>query len=229
MGGGTPITLCEAGSPRGGSWSDKNLIVFAPFSRMSLSQVSADGGTPEPVTVLDTARGEASHRIPMFLPGGEAFLFLAEGGTRRDTRVVVHSLATGERRVLVEDATLPRYSPTGHLLYVQGGASMAAPFDVERLELGRGVPILPVEATLLGLSDTGTLVYLADEVVAGIRRLVWVNRAGEEEPVAAPARGYMHPRLSPDGRRVAVDIEQGGDRNILDVRCRSGDADAADL
>ena len=213
--GGTPTTICDANSPRGGSWNEEDLIVFAPSSRTGLSLVSAGGGTAEPLTVLDNEYGETTHRIPMFLPGGDAFLFLAAGNTRQDTRVVVHSLSSGERRVLVEEATLPRYSPSGHLLYVQGGASMAAPFDVERLELlGRGVPVLPVEATLLALSSAGTLVYLADEVSESMRQLVWVNRIGQEEPLSAPARRYMHPRLSPDERRVVVDIEQDGDRNI---------------
>ena len=213
--GGTPTTICDASGSRGGSWNEEDLIVFAPSSRTGLSLVSADGGTAEPLTVLDDEYGETTHRIPMFLPGGDAFLFLAAGNTREATRVVVHSISSGERRVLVEGATLPRYSPSGHLLYVQGGASMAAPFDVERLELsGRGVPVLPVEATLLALSAAGTLVYLADEISEAMRQLVWVNRIGQEEPLTALARRYMHPRLSPDERRVAVDIEQDGDRAI---------------
>ena len=185
--GGTPTTVCEAPNPHGGSWNEEGLIVFAPISRAGLSLVSADGGTAEPVTVLDDEHGETSHRIPMFLPGGDAFLFVAVGSTRLDTHVVVHSLSSGERRVLVEEATLPRYSPSGHLLYVQGGASMAAPFDVDGLELsGRGVPVLPVEGTLLALSAAGTLVYLVDEVSESMRQLVWVNRIGQEELLSAP-------------------------------------------
>ena len=35
---------------------------------------------------------------------------------------------------------------------------------------------------------------------------MWVNRNGEEQPLAAPAHAYLFPRLSPDGRRVAVEI-----------------------
>ena len=67
--GGTPITLCEAPGPRGGSWSEDDVIVFAPLSRAGLSLVSADGGTPEPVTELDTEHGETSHRLPMGVRG----------------------------------------------------------------------------------------------------------------------------------------------------------------
>ena len=104
--GGAPTTICDANNARGGSWSEEDLIVFAPSSRAPLSLVSAAGGTAEPLTVLDNEYGETTHRIPMFLPGGDAFLFLAAGNTRQDTRVVVYSLSSGERRVLVEEATL---------------------------------------------------------------------------------------------------------------------------
>ena len=214
VGGGTPITLAEAPAPRGGSWNENGMIVFASPSRAALSRVSADGGTPETVTVLDAEHGETSHRQPRFLPGGRAIVFFAET-TGREGRIVVQSLETGERRDLMEGATRPRYSPTGHLLYVQGGTNMAAPFDLERLELaGAGVPILPDEATLLDVSDTGTLADLATEASRRSSRLVWVTRTGQEEPLAVPPRNYRHPRLSPDGRRVAVDIEEAGDRNI---------------
>ena len=214
VGGGTPITLAAAPASRGGTWNEDGVIVFASPSRAPLSQVSDGGGTPELVTVLDTEWGETSHRQPQFLPGGDAVVFLAEG-TGRKSRVVVQSLETGERHVLVDDATRPRYSLSGHLLYEQSGATMAAPFDLERLELtGPGAPILPDEATLLGVSDTGTLTYLATDISRPVRRLVWVTRAGREEPIAVPPDSYMHPRLSPNGRRVAVDINGESDRNI---------------
>ena len=214
VGGGTPVKLAEAPGPRGGSWSEDDVIVFAPLPRAGLSRVSADGGTAEPLTVLDVGRGETAHRQPRFLPGGKAVVFMAED-TNRKSWVIVLSLETGERHVLVEDATHPRYSASGHLLYRQGDATMAAPFDLARQELlGPGVPVLPNEATLLTLSDTGTLVYLADALSDEARELVWVTRDGQEEPLAAPARKYSHPQLSPDGRRVAVEVDEPGSRNI---------------
>ena len=213
VGGGTPIPLAEAPSPRGGSWNEDGLIVFAPLPRAALSRVSADGGMAEPVTILDVEQGETSHRHPTFLPGGKAVVFAAEDATQ--SRIIVQLLETGERHVLVEDATRPRYSASGHLLYGQGDATMAAPFDLARhVLLGPGVPVLPDEATLLALSDTGTLVYLADDPSGGARELLWVTRDGRAEPLGAPARDYRHPQLSPDGRRVAVGVEESGRRSI---------------
>ncbi|MBI3049306.1 MAG: PD40 domain-containing protein [Acidobacteria bacterium] len=57
------------------------------------------------------------------------------------------------------------------------------------------------------VSDTGTLVYVAAGGQAVQRRLVWVTRNGTEQPLPAPALAYGYPRLSPDGRRVAVELD----------------------
>ena len=40
------------------------------------------------------------------------------------------------------------------------------------------------------------------------RKLVWVDRNGKEQSVAAPVRAYLFPRLSPDGKHVAVGITE---------------------
>ena len=91
---------------------------------------------------------------------------------------------------------------------------MAVPFDAERLEV-TGAPVPVVERVLVSpngdasysVSATGSLVYLSGSAEAGNRRLVWVTRNGTEQPLAAPARAYGEPRISPDGRRVAVELE----------------------
>ena len=132
--GGAPITLCAA-APRGGSWGENGMIVLALSSRAPLSKVSEDGGTPEPLTELDDSRGETSHRQPHLLSGGEAVLFKTQGTGSDDNQIWVQSLTTGARHLLVDDANLAAFSPTGHLVYVQEGNLIAAPFDPGRLEL----------------------------------------------------------------------------------------------
>ena len=48
---------------------------------------------------------------------------------------------------------------------------------------------------------------------------MWVDRQGREEPLPRLPDGYMYPRLSPDGTRVALDIrDQGQDIWIWDLR-----------
>ena len=93
---------------------------------------------------------------------------------------------------------------------------MAVPFDPQRLTAtGAAVPVVEgvLQSAVTGaaqysISATGSLVYVPGGVQSAQSRLVWVSRNGAEQPLAAPARAYLDPRLSPDGRRVAVDIEE---------------------
>jgi Tol biopolymer transport system component len=215
LNGGAALTLGDAVNPRGASWGSQGTIVFAPALGGALQQVSDVGGTPQPLTRL--GKGEGTHRWPEFLPGGKSVLFVFAGGTSAaNSEVAIQSLGTGERRNLIQGGTQPRYAPSGHLVYAQGGSLMAVPFDPARLTTtGAAVPV--VEGVLQSPTDgnaqysfsgTGSLVYVPGSVQGAQSKLVWVNRNGAEQPFAAPARAYLSPRLSPDGRRVVVGLSE---------------------
>jgi len=222
-GGGAVLTLGDVFQPRGASLGSQGAITFAPTAASTLQQVPDAGGTPQALTRL--AKGENSHRWPEFLPGGKAVLFSAAmtSSTWVNPQVAVHSVATGERRNLVQLGTQPRYALSGHLLYAHGGTLMAVPFDPQRLELtGTAVPVVEgvMQSAVSGaaqysLSATGSLVYVPGSIEADQRRLVWVTRNGAEQPIAAPSRAYRIPRLSPDGRRVVVAIDEEGAQTWL--------------
>ena len=218
VGGGAPVVLCDIASGRGGSWAENGSIVFTPQSRgAGLSRVSAEGGTPQPVTTLDSSKGETSHRYPHLLPGGEAVLFTAYGATYADVTIIGQWLETGEQRVLVEGGSQSYYSPTGHLIYVQpemAGTVMAVPFDPERLELtGSPAPVVEGVASVRGdtavwsVSRQGMLIYVPSGAERAEDRLVWVDREGEAEPLPLEPGPYRFPQLSPDGRQVVVGLE----------------------
>ncbi len=210
--GGTALTLGDAANPRGASWGSQGTIVFAPQYVRVLEQLSDAGGTPQPLTRL--AKGEFNHHWPDFLPDGKAVLFSATVGGN-NTQVLVQS-PTGKQRKLVEGGINPRYALTGHLLYAQAGTLMAQPFDAQRLEVtGKAIPVADnvlqnaiSGAAQYGISDTGSLVFVSGGFQSTQSRLVWVSRNGAEHALAAPAHAYQFPRLSPDGRRVAVDIAE---------------------
>jgi eukaryotic-like serine/threonine-protein kinase len=217
--GGAALTIGDAVTPRGASWGSQGMVAFAPIVTSALQQVSDAGGTPQPLTRLD--KTENSNRWPEFLPGGKAVLFTA--GTAvpavfTNLQLAVQSVGTGERRNLTQGGTLPRYAPSGHLVYAQGGTLMAAPFNPQRLmATGTAVPVVEgiLQSTLTGaaqysISATGSLVYVSGSVQSPQSRLVWVSRSGVEQPSAAPARAYVFPQLSPDGRQVAVGIVEQG-------------------
>jgi eukaryotic-like serine/threonine-protein kinase len=214
--GGAALTLGDAAYSGGASWGRQGMIAFTPSAISGLQQLSDAGGTPQPLTRIDGA--QRSHRWPAFLPDGNAVLFTAgpTAITFTNAQVAVQSVGTGQQRNLIQGGMYPRYAPSGHLVYAQGGSLMAVPFDPQRLEVtGTAVPVVegvlqsPVTgAAQYSISATGSLVYVPGGVQATQLSLVWVNRNGTEQPLAAPAHGYFQPRLSPDGRRVAVGITE---------------------
>jgi tRNA A-37 threonylcarbamoyl transferase component Bud32 len=214
--GGAALTLGDASFPLGASWAGQGMIAFARTISGVLQQVSDAGGPSQPLTPHE--KGAVSQRWPEFLPGGKAVLFAAGPSTTNwvNAQVTVLSVGTGERRNLIQGGMYPRYAASGHLVYAQGGSLMAVPFDSQRLTvMGAAVPVAEgvLESQSNGaaqysLSATGSLVYVPGGIQASQRRLVWVNRNGAELPLAAPAHAYRGPRLSPDGRRVAVAIEE---------------------
>ncbi|MEE8390896.1 MAG: protein kinase, partial [Anaerolineae bacterium] len=217
--GGTPITLCEV--PRGGrtgSWAE-DTIVFS--SAGSLYRVSAAGGEPETLLALDTEKGEIAYRDPNILPGGQALLFTILSST--GNQIALLSLETGEQKVLLAGRQA-RYAPTGHLVYSLSeiGTLMAAPFDLATLEVtGDSVPLLQeVRQTTAAqvdysFSSNGTLVYVPDSTdTSTTRMLVWVDRKGQEEPLAAEPQSYQSPRISPDGLRLAITVDDSGSSDV---------------
>ena len=192
----------------GASWGSLGTIFFGP-ANSALQQISDRGGSPQALTHLE--KGEPFHGWPEVLPGGKGVVFDTGGEA---LQIAVYSLATAQRRNLDLTGACPRYASSGHLLYMQGSTLMAVPFDAQRLETkGAAVPVVEGVMQYLGgagqysVSTTGTLAYISGTAGAIQRTLVWVSRNGVEQVLPAPPRAYGIPRLSPDGRRVAVEVE----------------------
>ena len=218
--GGPAVTLCDAYDMLGASWGENGTIVFAGNDE-SLSIVSADGGTPRPLTKLDPARHEVQHAFPQLLPGGRAVLFTATARSTSDPySVEAQDLATGERHTVVPGARYGRYLPTGHVVYARGTTVFAVPVRRESLRVeGPGVAVLenvaagPAGEALLSVAPDGTLAFVPGGPRA-LRTLVWADRNGVATTLGIAPRLYEHPRLSPDGRRVAVSLEEAGRLDI---------------
>ena len=212
--GGVPVVICDAPIGFGGSWGRDDVIVFAPASGSSLSRVSAAGGPPTRVTTLDEQKGEFSHRWPELLPNGDSLLFtVGTKGSWDDALIVAQSLSSGRRQVLLQGGTNPRYLATGHLLYAHGGTIFAVSFDPSTLTVS-GTPVRVLENVLqsfdgaaqLSVAQSGSVVYVPGRFVSSDRQLMTVDRTGNAIPLAAPARAYSAPRVSPDGQKLLVTI-----------------------
>jgi serine/threonine-protein kinase len=220
--GGAPVTLCEITSPRGGSWGEDDNIVFPLSNHTGLFRVSASGGTPRPVTQLDSKRGEDAHRFPQVLPGAEAVLFMNSLDLNGEGLIQVHVFKSNARKTLVDSGAYPRYLPSGHLAYWHAGTLYAAPIDLRRLELtGSPVPLLEDVNFLAGtgtasfaFSKSGTFVYAAANPDDQLRPVELLDEKGKTEPLPLARGRYSHVRLSPDGTRLAVAMREGPSVNI---------------
>jgi len=230
LAGGGATTICESLAIFGASWGSNDVILFARENG-GILQVAASGGTPSPITKVDGNAGEVSHRLPHWLPGNRAFLFTVTRTvlpTWDDTLVVALTLDSGTRTMVLEGASDARYVGTGHLVFVRRGTLNAVPFDPQRLQVTKGAVTLVSDLMQAGnmpntqtdtgagefsLSESGSLAYVRGGLFTfPDRLLVWVDRAGKIEPLAAPPRAFLYPRLSPDGATVLVSTQ--GDRNV---------------
>ena len=211
--GGVSRTLTELAHPTGSlpRWSPDGAWIYYRDASGGLSRVPSGGGTAEIITEVDTAGGDANHLLVDVLPGNRAVYQVAgPGGVPRIQAVDVE---TGEIKDLTA-GRYPRYSATGHLLFQDATEAilLAAAFDVERLELtsaplplAEGLMPVGVNPGNFAVSRTGRLVY---RIGGGGGRVVptWLGRDGSEE-VLDPTLfvgTFEVPRVSPDGRKVAV-------------------------
>ena len=224
MSGGAAVTLGDVASPPyGASWGADDMILVGQGPD-GIWQVPGTGGTPE--VVLRVEDGEQAHG-PQMLPGGEWVLFTlrpAGVSTWDAAQIVMQSLVTDERVVLIEGGRDARYVETGHLIYALDGVVFAQAFDRDaRQVLGGPVPLVEgvrdgptvTGAVHFSVARNGSLVYVPGSAGGGnVVSLVWVGRDGDEERIPAPPRAYDHPRVSPDGTRVAVDIADGDNTDV---------------
>jgi serine/threonine protein kinase len=224
--GGPTQTVCDITElPAGASWSPNGTILISTYGG-PLLKVPEGGGTPVAATAIDPAHPNETHSFPQFLPDGNQFLFYLRSRDPERAGIYVQSLnATDARRVVHAESrfvTVP-----GYLVYGRDGALVAHPFDDVNARV-TGEPIVTADRIDQG-PDTGNIVFSAsrtgvlvyrDSARTSVSRLVWRDRDGKALGVVGDPDTYRNPRLSPDGRRVAVELlDQSGNRDIwiLDV------------
>ncbi len=209
LGGGQATTVADApGLAFGATWGSTDTIVFRSDS--GLMAVPAAGGEPRLLLKSDTSRGE-TYSFPHYLPGAKALLFQIR--SRGVDRLGALTLATGKLTRFEQTGSNPQYVSSGHVvLATRTGRLLAVPFDPSRLEItgsalpvAEGVVVGPGGGARMGMSRDGAFAYVSGAMV--LRELVMVDRSGSARPLPAEPQGYVAPRISPDGRRIAVEVD----------------------
>jgi len=217
--GGAPETICDMPSFRGASWGSDDMIIFSPEYASGLMSVRGSGGEIQVVSRLDTTRGERTHRWPQVFPGGEWVLYTIGDENNPNSYInaelAIQSIKTGERHILNVHGEMARYVEPGYLIVARNGVLLAAPFSLEKFET-TAAPELVVSnvagnpgsgVSYFDLSGSGKLVFIPGNSNEELE-LVWVDHKGQVEPLPLPKKPYSTPRVSPDGKKIAVTIGQ---------------------
>jgi serine/threonine-protein kinase len=220
---GVPVTVCETSpAPFGIHWSDHGIVFVQPGT--GIMRVSPSGGTP--AILVRVAPAEGLVHGAQLLPDGDTLLFTlahADGSPGKrfwdNAEIVVQSLKTGKRKTLVKAGSDGRYVSTGHIVYMIEGTMMAVPFDARTMEVTAG-PVPVVEgirrsspgvgnASQFDVSTTGVLVYVPGPARSGQDDVFLYGRQGETTALKLPPGSYAYPRVSPDGKRIALETNYG--------------------
>ena len=225
LSGGASLTRADSLVDNGGvAWGTDGFIYYdSKFAGDVLARVRETGGPAEPATVVDTASGERFHFRPAALPDGRGMLFVISRGPLSESRIGVRDARTGKHKALVR-GVVAQYAASGHLVFVTvEGTLMAAPFDLESLELRgearalfSGVAISTTSLDV-ALSPTGLLTYRTGQNT-DTRELAWLTRSGVFTPVDTGFAGsFLTAWLSPDATSalVLVGPSPGADADLV--------------
>ena len=226
--GGAAITLADAPAGRGGSWSEKGLILFTQSASAPINVVSDTGSGVRAVTSL--APGEGGHLSPRWHPDGRRFLFFLQSGDPDKRGTYLATIEGPDRaRVLLSNGSAEFRGPS-EIAFVRENTLYVQAFDeANNTVTGGASPVAsPVPTVSTGsafsTSPAGAMAYRAGRVQGA--QLQWFSRDGEfQEAFGGPdAEGLGQPSLSPSGQRVAVLRRPGSNTDIWIIYREGGAA-----
>jgi Tol biopolymer transport system component len=218
LAGGPPVTLATAPNGRGGTWSSEGIIVFAPNSASGLWKLAATGGPLTPLTAVDRAGGENTHRWPLFMRDGHQFIYFARGEEVDSGSIYISSLERPQEKTLVLRGASAgaAYSPARgkhpeYLYWLRQQTLMAQPFDSKRKQLsGIAAPVPGAGAVALAPGYIHPSVSVSNDGIvlfgSGSDRyqVAWLDRGGRVLSTVGQPDRFVSLRISPDGKRIAA-------------------------
>jgi len=218
--GGSPTLLATVrGTFNGMGWSSTGVIVVS--SNTELYLVPESGGAVRVLVQADKADSERYLDAPLVVDDAKLVLYASNASISPvSARIAVASMETGQTTVLNILGAQPLGIIDGVLVYVtSSGVVMGVPFDASKRRL-TGAPVQLVTGVSINassglaraaLSRTGTLFY---EGATPKSQIVLASMRGLTRPLLDEQREFAFPRLSPDGKQLAVTVGSGGRRDI---------------
>ena len=221
LGGGAPRTLVDLGAgaaPYGGAWSSNGTIIFSTQSGRMFT-VPASGGPATQLAGVDSAL----YRYFVWLPDGKRVLATRAPRTGTRLEVTVISSETGKLLATIVPGLSLQLVHTGELAFVSPeGTLMSARFDPRSFKLtGAPLPVVSTGATPfayfarslpVAVSPSGTVAYVSSNFGDfADKEMVLVAPGSPPQVLPLGRRAFRGPRFAPDGKRIAVDVEPGGD------------------
>ncbi|HEY2016399.1 MAG TPA: hypothetical protein VGH38_23000 [Bryobacteraceae bacterium] len=218
-GGGPARDLADVILGRGGAWNREGTIVFCPRPVGPLHWIPMTGGTPQPVTSLDSTRGEIFHGYPHFLPDSHHFLYFAASHVPGKSTIRIGSVDSSSCKVLLGAETSALYAPvlggrSRCLLFIHDHSLMAQTLDEQTLELRGDTEMVAPTIRYrrwgqigVSVSNDGLLLYRTGTI--DNHQFTWVDRQGALVSRTGPSNGFAFSphysfNLSPDERRLAI-------------------------
>jgi serine/threonine protein kinase/Tol biopolymer transport system component len=206
--GGPVVTICDAPLPRGGTWNQNGVILFA-ITWSGIYRVPSSGGTPAEITKPDASRGETSHRWPYFLPDGQHFLYFT-GVSAEVASIHIGALDSAYTKLLFPARSNAAYT-SGYILFVRDRMLMAQAFDEKKLQIrGQAFPVAGqvlydqlLWRGVFSCSSNGILAFQGANNGADSRLIVF-DRTGKELRTVGTPGDINGIRISPDGQRLVV-------------------------
>ena len=213
IGASAPVLVCPVpGQAVGTRWLDANTILFG---HGSIFKVTSTGGNPEAIATPDEG-GKERFTFPERGPGGRSIFFTINHGVQR--HIAFQGLDDGARKIIVQNASFPRFLDSGYLIYLQSGRLFATRWNASAQDV-EGPPLALNDDVGVKLSGAAAFDVSADGIFAGISgaalpyrsRFIWKSRKGEVVGLASPVdlEYPRYPRISRDGRHYAATVGFG--------------------
>ena len=227
--GGANEVLCDKFDAAPATMNSEGTILAWTAPPTKVFSVSPEDCTPRPRSPSDGPGSGVSYAYPHFLPDGKHFLFaVGHQGKDKHYDVLVSSLDGATPRVVVRNASYPKYIASGYVLFSRDGYLMAQKFDPKsQRSSGDAFLVHPNQLEFAAAFGWAAFdasrngVISAKEQTQPARVLRWYSRSGVVlQTIGEPEHRYT-PRLTARGDRAAV--------CLFDPRTHASDVWSVDL